>query len=60
MAPAPKSNMPPAMVEQLNMKYFLEVFIARDFLNDWATSLEKPQTLEEECARLIHYAINDA
>jgi hypothetical protein len=34
--------------ERLNMKYFLEVFIARDFLDDWTASLEEPPTLEEK------------
>jgi hypothetical protein len=37
-----------------------EVFIALDFLDDWTASLEKPPTLQERCARLIHYAIYDA
>ena len=57
---SPESNMPPTFVEQSKMKYFLEVFIARDFLDDWATNLEKAPTLEQKCARLIQYAINDA
>ena len=55
-----KSKASPAVVERLNMKYFLEVFIARDFLDDWTASLEEPPTLPEKCARLIDYAINDA
>lgn len=57
---APESKMPPDSLERLKMKYFLEVFIARDFLDDWTASVEKFPTLEEKCARLIHYAINDA
>jgi hypothetical protein len=57
---APESEMPPPVLERLNMKYFLEVFIARDFLDDWIASLEKPPTLQERCARLIHYALYDA
>ena len=55
----PESNMSSA-VERLNMKYFLEVFIARDFLNAWSASLEDAPTLQEKCARLIQYAIHDA
>ncbi len=42
------------------MKYFLEVFIARDFLDDWTASVEEFPSLREKCARLIHYDINDA
>jgi hypothetical protein len=57
---APESKMPPSVLERLKMKYFLEVFVARDFLDDWTASLEKAPTLEERCARLIHYAIYDA
>ena len=56
---APESAMPPMTLERLKMKYFLEVFIARDVLDDWTTSVESP-TLRESCARLIHYAIYDA
>ena len=57
---AAESAIPPVTLERLNMKYFLEVFIARDFLDDWTASAEKFPTLRESCARLIHYAIYDA
>jgi hypothetical protein len=30
----------PQDAEELGLKYFLEVFIARDFVEDWAASLE--------------------
>jgi hypothetical protein len=43
-----------------NLSYFLEVFVARDFLEDWEPALESPPTLQERCARLVQYAINDA
>ena len=56
---APESEMPPDVLERLNMKYFLEVFIAREFLGDWANSLEKPPTSQQKCARLIRYATYD-
>jgi hypothetical protein len=56
---APESAMPPVKLERLKMKYFLEVFIARDVLDDWTVSVESP-LLRESCARLIHYAIYDA
>lgn len=44
----------------LRMDYFLEVFIAREFLEDWAASLEAKPTVEAKRARLIRYAISDA
>lgn len=50
----------PTEAAQLGLKYFLEVFIAREFLEDWSTSLQAEPTLQEKCARLIQYAINDA
>jgi len=50
----------PTEAEKLGLQYFLEVFIARDFLDDWKGSLNEEPTLQEKCARLIQYAINDA
>jgi len=43
-----------------NLSYFLEVFVARDFLEDWIPSVDEEPTLQDRCARLIQYAINDA
>jgi hypothetical protein len=45
---------------RLGMVYFLEVFIAHQFLGDWTRNLDCGPTLQEKCARLIQYAINDA
>jgi hypothetical protein len=50
----------PPEVEKLKLQYFLEIFIACDFLNDWATTVNRPLTSEQKCLRLIEYAINDA
>ena len=50
----------PVTLERLKMKYFLGVFIARDFLDDWTASVEKSPTLQQKCTRLTRYAINDA
>jgi hypothetical protein len=50
----------PEEAKRLGMEYFLEVFIARDFLEDWLVGLETEPTLEEKCQRIIEYAINDA
>lgn len=50
----------PLVAQKLRMKYFLEVFVARDFLEDWSISLNTKPTLNQKCHRLIQYAINDA
>ncbi|MBX9652683.1 hypothetical protein K2Y11_03600 [bacterium] len=50
----------PTEAQKAGLKYFLEVFIARDFLDDWTRTCGREITLEEMCARLIQYAINDA
>ena len=42
------------------LKYFLEIFVARDFINDWISNSQKEFTIEEKCIRLIQYAITDA
>ena len=47
-------------VEAEHLTYFLEVFVARDFFEDWEPTLESSPTLQERCARLIEYATNDA
>ena len=40
--------------------YFLEVFIALDFLKGWEANSAEPIGLPAKCNRLIEYAINDA
>ena len=50
----------PAEAHRLGMKYFLEVFLARDFLASWMANLKREPTLQEKCARLIQYAVTDA
>ena len=42
------------------LQYFLEVFIAREFLEDWRASQRRASTGAESCERLIAYAVNDA
>jgi hypothetical protein len=44
----------------MNLKYFLEVSIASDFLEDWIASLQDEPSASATCERLIQYAINDA
>lgn len=50
----------PTQAAEHALRYFLEVSIARDFLQDWSGSPGTKPTLEEKCARLIKYAITDA
>ena len=60
VAQEPEAGGLPTEAEKLGLKYFLEVIIARDFLDDWKGSLNQVPTLQEKCARLIQYAVNDA
>lgn len=60
VAQEPSDGGLPQDAEMLGLKYFLEVSIARDFLEDWVSSLETEPSLSEKCARLIQYAIKDA
>lgn len=41
-------------------KYFIEIDIALDFLNDWIELFDKVPSREAQCERIIQYAINDA
>jgi hypothetical protein len=52
-------RVPPEAAEA-GMKYFLEVDIAREFVEGWIASLDEKPTLAAICQRLIEYAINDA
>ena len=49
-----------AEAQKLGLEYFLEVYIAREFLEGWEKYLDAEATLQQRCARLIEYAINDA
>jgi hypothetical protein len=40
--------------------YLIEVFLAKEFIEDWVASLSYEPTLEEISKRLYDYAINDA
>jgi hypothetical protein len=46
--------------KSLRLEYFIEVFIARDFLKGWIANLGAEPTLQQKCSRLIHYARDDA
>ena len=59
VAPEPDDGQLPASARGLNARYFLEVFVAAEFLSDWKSSVGD-QPLEEQCRRLIAYAETDA
>ena len=48
--------------EENGRKYFylIEVFLAKEFVEDWKASLDYPPTIEETAKRLYEYGCNDA
>lgn len=40
--------------------YFIEVFLAKEFIYDWVNSLNYVPTNEEIANRLLEYVLNDA
>lgn len=40
--------------------YLIEVFLAKEFVDDWVASLDYEPTIEEKAKRLYDYAMNDA
>ena len=55
-----ESGQIPEEAERRSLKYFLEVSVARDFLEGWESTLDATPTEQERCDRLIRYAIDDA
>jgi hypothetical protein len=60
VAQEPPSGGLPEEAKAGGLKYFIEVAIARDFLNGWASTLDHAPSVQESCDRLIRYAITDA
>lgn len=50
----------PSEVVELGLGYFVEVAVAREVLEDWESELSTPPAVNEQCERLIQYAVNDA
>ena len=42
------------------LRYFLEVVVARDFIDGWIVTQRKLPTAKKCCTRLIEYATNEA
>jgi hypothetical protein len=51
--------LPEAAIRE-ELAYFLEVSIAREFVQDWEQWLQAKPSATQRCARLIEYAKNDA
>ncbi|MCY2928124.1 MAG: hypothetical protein NTV86_01265 [Planctomycetota bacterium] len=60
VAREPESGGLPADAQELGLNYFLEVFLARDFLKGWVAHQDEKPTLQQTCSRLIQYAATDA
>lgn len=45
---------------ETNYFYLLEVFLAKEFIEDWIQSLDYTPSSEEIAKRINYYAINDA
>lgn len=56
----PEAGGLPLEARKLGLTYFLEVFIAQDFIEEWVESLDIAPTIQQKCLRLIQYATNDA
>ena len=50
----------PVEAKMAGLKYFIEVAIARDFLEGWIASLDHAPSPQEKCERLILHALTDA
>ncbi len=50
------------IIEEDGRKYYylIEVFLAKEFVDDWQASLDYEPSVEEKAKRLYDYAINDA
>ena len=60
VAREPLTGRPLAEAKMAGMKYFLEISVAREFVEDWIATLEDPPSSHSLCERLIQYAIDDA
>ena len=60
VAREPEAGGLPVEAKRLGLDYFLETFIACEFLERWMSSLGEMPTLQQKCARLISYATHDA
>ncbi|WP_426767423.1 hypothetical protein [Erwinia aphidicola] len=50
----------PDEAAKINAEYFLEVFLANEFLEGWLSSFNQAPSVKDQCLRLIEYAEHDA
>jgi hypothetical protein len=55
----PEAGGTPSEATRLNLEYFLEVFVARIFMEEWTANRDTRPTIQQMCTRLIEYAAND-
>jgi hypothetical protein len=60
VANEPPGGRPPLEAVNAGLKYFLEVSIAKDFIEDWSRTVSGTPNSSSICKRVIQYAINDA
>ncbi|WP_395782134.1 hypothetical protein [Aquidulcibacter sp.] len=60
VAKEPDAGGLPLEVSNAGLHYFLEISIAKEFVEDWIASLDEKPTPSTLCLRVIDYATNDA
>lgn len=60
VATEPDEGGVPNEAAQINAEYFLEIFLANEFLEGWLSNLDQEPSVKDQCLRLIKYAENDA
>lgn len=56
----PESGGTPPEAEYRGLAYFIEIDVAREFLKGFNVRRATPPSAEEQCRRLIRYAVTDA
>lgn len=56
----PEGGGVPISAQDRGMTYFLEVAVIREFLHEWEPALGGVPSHEDQCTRLIQFAIHDA
>lgn len=60
LAHEPEAGGLPTSASAAQATYFIEVFIAKEFLEGWKANRRGHHSALDECERLIQYALNDA
>lgn len=60
VATEPDDGGVPDQAAKIDAEYFIEIFLAKEFLEDWLSNLDQKPSAQDRCLRLIQYAENDA